>query len=106
MNVLFIDIEDMTAAAVGCYGNPLVKTANLDRFAAGGMRFERCYCQAPMCNPSRSSFLTGLRPDSTRVYTNSDPMASLLPQGTLSLPELIMQKGIYSINIGKLFHHT
>ena len=106
MNVLFIDIEDMTAASVGCYGNPLVMTPNLDRFAAGGMRFVRCYCQAPMCNPSRSSFLTGLRPDSTRVYTNSDPMASLLPQGTLSLPELLRQKGIYSINIGKLFHHT
>lgn len=106
MNVLFIDIEDMTAASVACYGNPLVKTPNLDRFAAGGMRFERCYCQAPMCNPSRSSFLTGLRPDSTRVYTNSDPMASLLPEGTISLPELLMQKGIYSINIGKLFHHT
>jgi len=106
MNVLLIDIEDMTAASVGCYGNPLAKTPNLDQFAAGDVRFERCYCQAPMCNPSRSSFLTGLRPDSTRVYTNSDPMASLLPQGTLSLPELLRQKGIYSINIGKLFHHT
>ena len=106
MNVLFIDIEDMTAAAVGCYGNPLVKTSNLDRFAADAVRFERCYCQAPMCNPSRSSFLTGLRPDSTRVYTNSDPMDRLLPEGTLSLPEIFGQKGIYSINIGKLFHHT
>jgi len=106
MNVLLIDIEDMTAASVGCYGNPLARTQNMDRFAAGGMRFERCYCQAPMCNPSRSSFLTGLRPDSTRVYTNSDPMASLLPRGTLSLPEMLRQKGIYSINIGKLFHHT
>ena len=106
MNVLLIDIEDTTAASVGCYGNPLAKTPNLDLFAAGGVRFDRCYCQAPMCNPSRSSFLTGLRPDSTRVYTNSDPMANLLPQGTLSLPELLRQKGIYSINIGKLFHHT
>jgi len=106
MNVLLIDIEDLTAAAVGCYENPLAKTPNLDRFAAGGMRFDRCYCQAPMCNPSRSSFLTGLRPDSTRVYTNSDPMSTLLPRGTLSLPELLRQKGIYSINIGKLFHHT
>lgn len=106
MNVLLIDIEDTTAASVGCYGNPLAKTPNLDRFAADGVRFDRCYCQAPMCNPSRSSFLTGLRPDSTRVYTNSDPMARLLPEGTMSLPELLGQKGIYSINIGKLFHHT
>lgn len=106
MNVLLIDIEDMTAASLGCYGNPLAKTPNLDRFAAGSVRFERCYCQAPMCNPSRSSFLTGLRPDSTRVYTNSDPMDRLLPEGTISLPELLRRKGIYSINIGKLFHHT
>jgi arylsulfatase A-like enzyme len=106
MNVLFIDIEDMTAVAVGCYGNPIVKTPNLDQFAREGIRFERCYCQAPMCNPSRSSFLTGLRPDSTRVYTNADPMDQLLPEGTLSLPELLRQRGIYTINIGKLFHHT
>jgi len=106
MNVLLIDIEDTTTTSLGCYGNPLAKTPNLDRFAAGGMRFDRCYCQAPMCNPSRSSFLTGLRPDTTRVYTNSDPMDRLLPEGTMSLPELLRQKGIYSINIGKLFHHT
>ncbi len=106
MNMLFIDIEDMTAASVGCFGNPLVKTPNLDRFAAEGIRFERCYCQAPMCNPSRTSFLTGLRPDTTRVYTNSDPMDQLLPQGTLSLPELLRKQDVYTINIGKLFHHT
>ena len=106
MNILLIDIEDTTAASVGCYGNPLARTSNLDRFAAGGMRFDRCYCQAPMCNPSRSSFLTAHRPDSTQVYTNSDPMDRLLPEGAISLPELLRQKGIYSINIGKLFHHT
>jgi len=106
MNVLLIDIEDMTANAVGCYGNSIVKTPNLDQFAAGGLRFSRCYCQAPMCNPSRSSFLTGLRPDTTRVYKNSDPMDQLLPEGTLSLPEMLRRRGIYSINIGKLFHHT
>ena len=105
MNVVFIDIEDMTANAVGCYGNSIVKTPNLDQFAAEGVRFARCYCQAPMCNPSRSSFLTGLRPDTTRVYTNPDPMDRLLPKGALSLPELLRQTGIYSINIGKLFHH-
>jgi len=106
MNVLFIDIEDMTAAAVGCYGNAIVRTPNLDRFAASGVRFGRCYCQAPMCNPSRSSFLTGLRPDTTRVYRNRDPMDQLLPQGTLSLPELLRRQGVYCINIGKLFHYT
>jgi len=106
MNVLLIDIEDLTAAAVGCFDNPLVKTPHLDRFAAQAVRFSRCYCQAPMCNPSRSSFLTGLRPETTRVYTNADPMDRRLPEGTPSLPELLNQKDLYTINIGKLFHHT
>jgi len=106
MNVLLIDIEDMTAEAIGCYGNPIVKTPNLDRFAAEAVSFQRCYCQAPMCNPSRTSFLTGLRPETTRVYTNRDPMDKLLPGGTLSLVELLKAKGIYTVNIGKLFHHS
>jgi len=106
MNVLLIDIEDLTAAAVGCFGNSLVKTPHLDRFATQAVRFSRCYCQAPMCNPSRSSFLTGLRPETTRVFTNPDPMDRRLPEGTESLPELLSRKGLYTINIGKLFHHT
>ena len=104
MNVLLIDIEDMTAEAVGCYGNPIPKTPVLDRFAKGATRFARTYCQAPMCNPSRTSFLTGLRPDSTGVLFNPDPMHQRLPQSVLSLPELLKAKGIYSVNIGKLFH--
>jgi len=104
MNVVLIDIEDMTAEAVGCYGNPIPKTPVLDAFARGATRFARTYCQAPMCNPSRTSFLTGLRPDSTGVLYNPDPMHERLPQSVLSLPELLKKKGIYSINIGKLFH--
>lgn len=106
MNVLFIDIEDLTAESLGCYGNRIVKTPVLDRFAARAVRFDRCYCQAPMCNPSRTSFMTGLRPDSTRVFTNPDPMSARLPEGTLSLGEMIRRRGMYSINIGKLFHQT
>lgn len=106
MNVLFIDIEDMTANAVGCYGNPVVKTPAMDRFARGGVRFARAYCAVPCCNPSRTSFLHGLRPDTTRVYRNGQPMNQLLPKDAPSLPELLRRKGIHTINIGKLFHHT
>lgn len=106
MNVLFITIEDLTANAVGCYGNPVVKTPHLDRFAGDATRFARCYCQAPMRNPSRSSFLTGLRPATTGIYRNSDAMHRHLPEGTRSLPELLRQYGIYTVNIGKLFHHS
>jgi uncharacterized sulfatase len=106
MNVLFINIEDLSAAAVGCFDNPLVKTPHLDRFAAQAVRFSRCYCQAPTCNPSRSSLLTGLRPQTTRVLANPDAMDRKLPAGTVSLPELLRREGLHTIDIGKLFHHT
>ncbi len=86
MNILFIDIEDCNASAWSCYGNPICKTPNIDRLAASGVRFERAYCQYPCCNPSRTSFLTGLRPPSTRVLSNSHNSREHLPPGALSLP--------------------
>jgi uncharacterized sulfatase len=106
MNVLFIDIEDCNASVFGCYGHPICKTPNVDRLAATGVRFDRAYCQYPCCNPSRSSFLTGLRPPSSRVLANPHNSRKYLPPGTLSLPQLIKQKDFYAANISKLFHYS
>jgi uncharacterized sulfatase len=104
MNVLLIDIEDCTANAIGCYGNEIVRTPNIDRLAASGVRFERAYCQYPCCNPSRSSFLTGLRPPTTGMLSNGQNMMKTLPPFAVSLPQLMKQKGFQTANIAKIFH--
>ncbi|QDT57469.1 Arylsulfatase [Caulifigura coniformis] len=104
MNVLFINIEDCNAGVFGCYGNAICRTPNIDRFARSAVLFDSAYCQGISCNPSRSSFLTGLRPTTTNVYSNSDVMDDLLPTGTLTLPEVVKAGGFTTANVGKLFH--
>lgn len=102
MSLLLINVEALAAHAIGCYGHRLAKTPNLDRFATRATCFTRCYCQSPMANPSRSSFLTGLRPDTTGVLTDHDPIDCLLPAETQSLPEVLHRYHFHTVNIGKL----
>ena len=77
MNVLFIVTDDMNND-LACYGHPEVSSPNIDGLARRGMRFDRAYCQVTVCNPSRVSFLSGLDPDKTQVYTLTEKTRSYL----------------------------
>ena len=101
-NVLFIAIDDLRdwVGALGTRAD--VKTPNLDRLAARGVLFTRAYCAAPACNPSRASFMSGVRPSSSGVYDNNQP--SLLPlKDKTKLTDLFMDGGYMVHGAGKIF---
>ena len=78
-NVLILISDQHSKFHLGCYGDPLVRTPNLDRLAAGGMRLDSAYCPAPLCVPSRMSFMTSRRPSANRVWTNGHILSSAIP---------------------------
>ena len=102
LNVLLI-ISDDLRDSVHCYGNAAVQTPNLDRLAALGVRFEHAYVQYPVCNPSRTSFLTGLRCEQTGVVDNKTLFRSRLPD-VVTFPQLLRQARWHTAAFGKVFH--
>jgi uncharacterized sulfatase len=101
-NVLFIVSDDLNAS-LGCYGNPVVKSPNIDRLATRGMRFDRAYCNYPVCNPSRVSFLSGLRPDEAKIIDLTTPTRTFLKDWVF-LPEYFRHQGYRTLKVGKIYH--
>jgi iduronate 2-sulfatase len=102
-NVLFIAIDDLRPE-LGCYGVGAIKTPNIDRLAKGGMVFKRAYCQQAVCLPSRSSLITGARPDTTKAWDLSTHFRKAMPD-VVTLPQLFKNHGYFSQGMGKICHH-
>ena len=83
-NVLFIISDDLTATALGAYGNTICRTPNIDRLAAQGTRFTRAYCQGTYCGPSRASFMSGYYPHATGILGYTSPRPAIGDRATWS----------------------
>jgi len=102
MNVLFIAVDDLRPQ-LGCYGVKEIRTPNIDKLAASGVVFERAYCQQAVCSPSRTSLLTGRRPDTTRVYDLQTHFRRNIPD-VVTLPEYFKQQGYHTQGLSKIYH--
>jgi arylsulfatase A-like enzyme/dienelactone hydrolase len=100
-NVLFIAVDDLKPL-LGCYGDPIVKTPNIDRLASKGTVFLNAHCQQAVCGPSRASLLTGLRPDSTRVWDLKTKIREMTPE-VVTLSQHFKLHGYESVGTGKIF---
>ncbi len=98
MNVLLIITDQQRADHLGCAGNPILKTPNLDRLASESMRFSSAFCANPMCMPNRATILTGLYPNMHGVRSNGIN----LPDGVPTIMECLEKKGYHTISIGKI----
>lgn len=101
-NVLFISIDDLRPT-LGAYGDPLARTPNIDALAQSGTTFTRAYCQQALCSPSRVSLMTGLRPDTTRIYDLQTHFRTTIPDA-VTLPQFFKAQGYQALAMGKIFH--
>ena len=103
-NILFIPVDDLRPE-LGAYGDEFIITPNIDRLAEQGLTFTRAYCQQAVCNPSRASLLTGLRPDSIQVWDLKTNFRKYVPN-VVTLPQYFKEHGYTTIGLGKVFHNN
>lgn len=101
-NVLLILVDDLKPA-IGCYGDPLAKTPNIDRLAARGVRLERAYCNQAVCAPSRNNLLLGTRSTSLGIYSLGQNFRQAAPNA-VTMPQFFMRHGYRTEAIGKVLH--
>jgi arylsulfatase A-like enzyme len=101
-NILFIAVDDLRPE-LGCYGATEVRSPGIDRLADRGVVFASAHCQEAMCNPSRASLLTGLRPDTLRLWDLYTHFRDTTPD-VVTLPQHFRQNGYHAVAIGKIFH--
>jgi iduronate 2-sulfatase len=102
-NVVFIAGDDLRST-LGCFGDPVAITPHIDSLAKQGMIFNHHFVQAPSCAPSRTSMLTGLRPDEVKVTNHKTHFRDTRPE-VVTMPQLFKNKGYTAINLGKIFHY-
>jgi iduronate 2-sulfatase len=101
-NILFIAVDDLKPL-LGCYGNTLVKSPNIDRLARMATVFNKNYCQQAICGPTRASIMTGTRPDVTKIWNLTTQMRDVNPN-LVTLPQYLISQGYTTSGIGKIFH--
>jgi len=102
LNVLFIAADDLRPQ-LGCYGDPIVKSPNLDRLAVQGLVFNRAFCQQALCSPSRISLLTGRHPWTTKIYSIGPFLRETMPD-VVTLPQHFKNSGYFTRSLGKIYH--
>lgn len=102
-NVLFISVDDLRPE-LGCYGSKSIQSPHIDAFANSAVVFDRAYCQVAVCNPSRVSIMTGLRPDTTKVWDLITRFRETTPDA-VTIPQHFMKHGYHAVSYGKIFHN-
>lgn len=103
-NVLIFLVDDLRND-LGCYGNTIVKSPNIDKLAKNGVVFNKAYCQQAICAPSRMSILTGMRPENIGIYDIFSPMRKTR-KDLISIPQFFKSYGYKTASIGKVYHHS